>query len=847
MPDITDAFDLERRALDYLAGGLSLVPCSHTTKQPAPELLPRDESGKPVWGPYQVEPPTPEVVRGWFSEGCQSVAAVGGKVSGGLAMFDFDQARFYEAWRQQVGSLADGLPVQRTGREGGGFQVWLRCPEPGGNSKLAWVPDETEDSGRRIAIEIKAEGGYAVAPGSLHPTGRRYQAISGDFANIPTVPQALADALLAAARKLDEAPFTRQQMEAREKSAKTSNRHRAESNGETSIIEAYNGRVSIDEALTAYGYAKRGARYVRPGGKTASVTVSDGRSFHHSANDALSDGFWHRPFDVYCALKHGSDCKAAVKAAAEVLGLDQRGTGQAAGGEHTNTRNKRQERNCVLVRAYSPFPIDTLPAVAGEFTTATAEAVWTDPAAVALPLLAALGAAIGTTCRIRIKPDWREYAVLWTGVVCESGTGKTPAQQHVLGPVELAEQLAAAEYAATMKGHDRALLEYEKELAEWKRAKKKSGDPPERPAEPVWRRYIVNDITIESLAEKLSENPRGLLLARDEFAGWLLSFERYASGKSSDLPNWLSMHNAGSVRTDRKTGTKKTIYVPRAFVCVTGGIQPKALRRALGVEGFDCGLAARLLLAMPPRRPRRFSEATIPERVRLRVAETFRQLWQLRHRTDEHDQPDAVDVPLSEEAKERFAQFVNEWGEEQFSTTSGDLAAVWSKLEATCARLALIFHLARYAGGEPVDLDAVNAETVDAAVKLTRWFGNEARRVYAVLGESEDEQAHRELVELIARRGGNVTARDLQQAARSRFPTADDAERALANLAVHGLGDWRVEDHGGGPGRPAAVFTLHTNTQLGFSTTELQLCDSVSGKEESGNGDGQTPREGPGR
>jgi len=89
--------------------------------------------------------------------------------------------------------LADGLPVQHTGREGGGYQVWLRCPEPGRNDKLAWVPDEQEKIGRRIAIETRGEGGYAILPGSLHPSGRTYQTIAGNFANIPTVPQALGE------------------------------------------------------------------------------------------------------------------------------------------------------------------------------------------------------------------------------------------------------------------------------------------------------------------------------------------------------------------------------------------------------------------------------------------------------------------------------------------------------------------------------------------------------------------------------------------------------------------------------------------------------------------------------
>ena len=309
-----------------------LVPCSAKNKRPENRLLPRDGDGKPTWACYQQQPADEATVKGWFTRGCESVAAIGGRVSGGLLIIDFDDARFYPAWRELVGSLAEGLPVQRTGREGGGYQVWLRCPEPGHNDKLAYIPDESEESGRRVAIETRGEGGYAVAPGSLHPSGRRYEAVAGDFANIPTIPQAQADSLLAAARKLDEAPHTRQEMERREAAAKTCPEYRGESNGQGSVIDAYNERTAIEEALESHGYIRAGQRWKRPGGTSPSVTVSEGRSFHHSSNDALSDDYWHRPFDLFCQLEHGGDCRAAVKAAAELLGLATGGTRQTQAG-----------------------------------------------------------------------------------------------------------------------------------------------------------------------------------------------------------------------------------------------------------------------------------------------------------------------------------------------------------------------------------------------------------------------------------------------------------------------------------------------------------------------------------
>ena len=123
--------DLLPVALGYHAGGISLVPCSHLDKRPEPSLLP---DGR--WKPYQTAPPDEATVRSWFNRGCKAVAGIGGRVSGNLLIIDFDEARFYDAWLGLVGSLADGLPTQRTGREGGGYQVWLRCPEPGRNDKL---------------------------------------------------------------------------------------------------------------------------------------------------------------------------------------------------------------------------------------------------------------------------------------------------------------------------------------------------------------------------------------------------------------------------------------------------------------------------------------------------------------------------------------------------------------------------------------------------------------------------------------------------------------------------------------------------------------------------------------
>ncbi|MDZ4689072.1 MAG: phage/plasmid primase, P4 family [Planctomycetaceae bacterium] len=322
----TDVFDA---ALRIRASGVSILPIDHRTKRPLNRLLPRDENQKPTWSPYLQAIVDEETACAWFRSGSAlSYAIVAGHVSGDILVLDFETAELYEEWRILIGDLAVGLPVQRSGS--GGYHVFCRCPEPGENAKLAWIVDETEKTGRRIGIETRAEGGYILASPSLHPSGNRYEMVSGDLTQIPLIPQARADALTAAARKLDRAPHTRQERERIEREAATAHQRRAAAsrNGAGSVIEQFNQAHPIDAILERHCYTRSGDRFIRPGGKSASVSVKDGRSCHFSSNDPLNDGKVksgigvHDAFDVYVHLEHGGYVKAAVKEAARSLGIE---------------------------------------------------------------------------------------------------------------------------------------------------------------------------------------------------------------------------------------------------------------------------------------------------------------------------------------------------------------------------------------------------------------------------------------------------------------------------------------------------------------------------------------------
>ena len=467
------------------------------------------------------------------------------------------------------------------------------------------------------------------------------------------------------------------------------------------------------------------------------------------------------------------------------------------------------DRPAARIERFQPFPTDALPEPIRGFVEGGAKSIGCDPSYLALPMLTALGAAIGNTRRILLKHGWSAPAIIWTAIVGESGTAKSPAFNVVMRPIRERQRTALEPHAEVMRQHEADLAYHDKALSAWKRDKKTDEPPPTKPNEPQAERFVVSDTTIEALAPLLLANPRGLLMARDELAGWIGSFDRYSGGKgSADAAQWLSMYDGESIIIDRKTGNARTIYVPMASVSVCGGIQPAILHRALGTEHRESGLLARILLTCPPRQPKRWTEADIDPKAEAEIARLVDRLYELQPTLGDDDELRPVVVGLTPDAKAVWKAYFNAHGQEQVDL-AGELSAAWSKLEEQPSRLALVIHFARWAADDP-DLqspDAIDAQSIAAAVKLAQWFKNEARRVYAMLSESDAHRDQRRLIEWIERKGGSVTVRDVQQGNR-QYRTACDAEAALAELAKAGCGCWQEAPTTPKGGRPSRVFHL---------------------------------------
>lgn len=485
--------------------------------------------------------------------------------------------------------------------------------------------------------------------------------------------------------------------------------------------------------------------------------------------------------------------------------------------DQTQSENLQPSRANSL--AFQPFPIGALPDSLRTFVTRVSRALGCDPSFVVLPLLSALASAIGNTRVILLKHGWAEPAIVWTAIVGDPGTLKSPALDKGLRPVRVHQREAFKDHEAALPAYRTEKLAYERDLKDWKRGS--IPHMPREPEAPVIARHVCDDTTVEALAMLLRDQPRGLLMARDELAGWLAGFDRYAQGKGGDVAKWLEMFGGRPLTVDRKTGDNKVIYVPRAAVSVTGGIQPETLRRSMGDAYIDNGLASRLLFAMPPVRVKRWTEDQVMPADEEALARLFAGLYRLRMDMDGKGEPVPRVLGLTDQARAAWVAFYNDHAREQ-SGLSGELASVWSKLEGYTARFALIIELVRCVGYGLVQADPrqVDAPSIEAGIAITRWFGHEARRVYARLRETDGDRERRTRVDVICAMGGSVSVRDWQ---RKRSVASTQAGEELKALADAGYGSLDVPPRGG-VGRPGSmVFTLHQPRDHGADTDKMPL------------------------
>ncbi len=387
-----------------------------------------------------------------------------------------------------------------------------------------------------------------------------------------------------------------------------------------------------------------------------------------------------------------------------------------------------------------------------------------------VPAYIAAASLIGTQCGIRPgrKNDWVVVPNLWGMCIGRPSAMKTPPTAEVLKPLGRLEMKSREGFEA--REFDRTAIEIQQralkkamDTAAAQGAKKREAADLSKFREDFGnyeselkdaksrRRYIVQDCTTERLGEILADNPRGLLLYRDELKGWLRSLDK--AGREGDRALYLETWNGtGSFVYDRVE--RGEIPIPAACVSIFGTIQPGPLRSLLraSVEGSadDDGMIQRFQLMVYPDRLGTWRNVDqFPD------SEAKQAAWavfeRLAHATAEDFRADtSADIPFlrfTPEAQARWDEWRHDFenrllqGEEHPA-----FEAHLVKYRSLVPSLALVNHLIDAGSG------AVELAALDRAIRYAEHLEIHARRVYSSIAMPDVDAAKALLAKLKAGR-----------------------------------------------------------------------------------------------
>jgi hypothetical protein len=430
------------------------------------------------------------------------------------------------------------------------------------------------------------------------------------------------------------------------------------------------------------------------------------------------------------------------------------------------------------------FPTDALPRPVARLVEESAAAIGCPPDAIGLSALIALGSALGNSRVIQPKRGWTESAAIYGAVIADSGEKKTAAIAATTDVVQNLENTLNRKHDKSVEEFAREEREYE---VERKEAAKQGLPAPPPPRRPTAERVHINDTTLEALIPILKENPRGVMLERDELVGWVKAMDQYkAGGKGAERQYWLSAWSNRPVSVDRK-GQNGPTSVLRPFVSVVGSIQPSVLPEL--AENREDGMLERFLFAYPETLNAMWTEDEVSDAAKAAYQDLYERLRNLGMDADELGDPIEKPVTFSTEAKQLYIAIYNNHRRDMgLPGFPSFLRSPFSKLEAYFLRITLILAACRFT------LDGV-AERVEAgdvlrALALTDYFKEQARRVFGALGGFDPRNR---LVEdcsrFVSERGGTWTgtATDLHEQLVSGFKPGrpDELSKFLKDAAEH--------------------------------------------------------------
>jgi hypothetical protein len=412
---------------------------------------------------------------------------------------------------------------------------------------------------------------------------------------------------------------------------------------------------------------------------------------------------------------------------------------------------------------------------------------------VVAPLLASVSTLIGHSRWAQAWPGWSEPPHLWMVVVGDSGTGKSPGadcllreilpeiERRMVGdfPERLHDWQAAVEFDKIKKKRWQDDL---REAQENKRPLPPMPEPTASEIAPEKPRLRQHDVTIEQVAAILATAaPKGVMMVRDEIAGWLMGMDAY---NPAGRPFWLEAYGGRPYRVERRSHGKEPIEIERLAVAVYGGTQPDRLSEL--TAGPDDGLFSRVLWMWPDPTPFRRSAATPNVDMAIDALDRLRELD-----LAPGNPRSPILTPLAADARRLMDEFGVEM-ETRLNQTGGLPRSAFGKARGAALRLSLVLEWLWCCAKTdmPLPPDSISEAAFAAAAALVEgYFMPMAERVFGDAGASDVERSAATLARWIFKeKPSEVHVRTLLREV--RLPGLRSAEQIKKTAELLVEADW---------------------------------------------------------
>ena len=354
-------------------------------------------------------------------------------------------------------------------------------------------------------------------------------------------------------------------------------------------------------------------------------------------------------------------------------------------------------------------------------------------------LLSAVATAIGNSCRIRIKGEWKTSPSLYMMLVGRPGLGKTPPLGFLYQPLRERDDQMYEKYNEEWNAYERALASS---------GNRRGGEAEDGTLlrKPQLVTTVISDFTPEAMMSIHQHNPRGIALVVDEIRALFNSVKRY-NNRNNLIEDLLTAYSGQPLKVIRKSEARP-ILIRNPCINIIGSVQTNLLPEIFRTEYMANGLLDRFLFVYPKdrkisvwrRNDRNISRPDILGKWR----DILARVLDIPCITDEKSNTvSPLVINMDDEAEEYFYSWYNGIIEEVNAIEDdNEVESRKMKLNGNAARLALIFQIMKWAAGEG-EMLSIEPDSVKAAIRMIEYYEESYRRtqetvITGSIGDTKD-------------------------------------------------------------------------------------------------------------